>query len=357
MTSASDEARVAALPKAELHVHLEGSVAPATAVELAARRGLHLTEADVAARYRYADFHGFLEAYKWVTSLLEAPADYALVAARLAEALAHERVLYAEVTISAGVMLRRGQDLEQNLRAIAEAPRGEGGPRMQWILDATRQFGPDAARDVARQAGQLRAAGVVAFGLGGDELALPAGRFRAAFDEAARAGLHRVVHAGEIGGPGEVRDAIEQLGAERIGHGIGAAHDPRLLRTLAERGIALEVCPSSNVCTGALARQLGQATARVDQHPLRALVAEGVAVVLGSDDPPMFHTSLGREYALALRLGLSAPELARIAARSFEKAFLGEEERAAHVAACREQGRQLGLDEPPAGRGSEKGAG
>ena len=336
---------IAELPKAELHLHLEGSIEPATAVELAARHGIRLTREEVAARYAYPDFTGFLEAFKWVTSFLRAPADYALIAERLPEQLLRQNVVYAEVTISVGVMLRRGQDVEANFAALREA--GEcaraKGLRIQWIFDAVRQFGPDAAMEVARLAAQMKSAGVVAFGMGGDELALPAMDFRGVYDYAAAQGLHRLVHAGEVGGPEAVREAVELLGAERIGHGIAAMRHERTMDFLAARQIPLEICPTSNLRTGALARQLGKSEASIKDHPLHQLFTRGVPVTLATDDPAMFHTDLVREYSLGLQLGLRPAELADIAEMGFEFAFLPAEERRALLDGLRRKRNPLRL--------------
>ena len=186
------------LPKAELHLHLEGSIRPATAIELAARHGVTLTSEEVAARYNYSDFRGFLETFKWVSSFLRGPEDYALITRNLSEELVKQGVVYAEVTISAGVMLRRTQNVEANFEAIRETARSVPFSRLKtaWIFDATRQFGPEAANEVARWASKLQSAGVVAFGMGGDELAGPTVNFRPAFDYARHEGLHLVCHAG-----------------------------------------------------------------------------------------------------------------------------------------------------------------
>src|SRR5271156_2783508 len=285
---------VDALPKAELHLHLEGSIRPATAVELAGRHGVALTVDEVVSRYNYSNFTGFLDTFKWVTSFLRTPDDYALITRRLAEELLRQNVVYAEVTISAGVMLRRMQNVEANLTAIQETAASVpfAGLRLAWILDATRQFGADSAVEVARCASQLLRLGVVAFGLGGDELAAPTVNFRPAFDHARNAGLHLVCHAGEVGGPELIREAIDVLGAERIGHGIAAMRDPALAEFLAARRIALELCPTSNLCTGALAKQTGNQAASMKDHPLGAFFKEGLNVTLSTDDPAMFHTDL-----------------------------------------------------------------
>lgn len=316
-----------ALPKANLHIHLEGSIDPATAVELAARRGVAIAEQEVTARYAPGDFAQFIAAFKWVTSFLREPADYALAMERLGQSLTRQNVLYAEITLSAGVMLLRKQDPAANLEAIRGAAQNIPTLRCAWIFDCVRQFGPAAAMEVARRAAALHGEGVVAFGMGGDELSLPASDFRGAYDFAASAGLHRVVHAGETGDPESIGDAIDSLGAERIGHGIAAFRSERLMDSLAESGVPLEICPTSNLRTGALAKQLGRPSANETDHPLVALVRRGVRVTLGDDDPAMFDTSLTAEYELARRISLSAAELARVAKNGFECAFLAPPER------------------------------
>jgi adenosine deaminase len=333
------------MPKAELHLHLEGSIEPSTVVELAARHGVKLTSDDARARYAYTDFLGFLEAFKWVTSFLRAPADYALIAERLAERLFAQNVLYAEITIAGGVMLLRKQDIHANfaaLRDVAARLRREG-LRIQWIIDATRQFGADAAMEVARLASPLAKDGVVAFGLGGDELAVPTVEFRSAYDFAAANGLHRHAHAGEVGGPESVREAVELLGAERVGHGIAAFRDPALMDLLMERRIPLELCPTSNIATGALAKQLGRDSALLADHPLPQLARHGVPVTLSTDDPSMFHTGLNEEYAIAVGMGLNAAEVVQVAQASFEHAFLPADEKAALLSDFRSQVTALGL--------------
>jgi aminodeoxyfutalosine deaminase len=315
---------VDSLPKAELHVHLEGSIRPETAVELAARHGVKLQAADVASRYNYSNFTGFIEAFKWVTSFLRGPDDYALITRRLAEELLRQNVVYAEITISAGVMIRRMQNVEASFEAIRETAQSVPFARLRtaWIFDAARQFGPDAASEVARWAAKLERSGVVAFGMGGDETAFAAAHFRAAFDLARNGGLRIVCHAGEIGDPQSVRDAIEILGAERIGHGIAVMHDAALMDSLATRKVYLENCLSSNLATGALAKQLGKPEAALAEHPLRRFIEKGIPVTLSTDDPAMFHTDLLTEYSRAASLGLSNEQLLGLAEQSIHAAFL-----------------------------------
>lgn len=337
------------LPKAELHLHLEGTIEPPTVVALAQKYGDSLTPDAVATRYAARDFAAFIEAYKWVTSYLRAPADYALAARRMCEQLLAQNVVYAEVTLSVGVMLLRKQDVAANFAAICEAsaPYQPRGLRLQWIFDAVRQFGPAAARDVVRCAVDLHEGGVIAFGMGGDELSRPAAEFRDVYEYAAAHGLHRLVHAGEIGGPDSVRDAVEILGAERIGHGIASAADPALMALLAERSVGLEICPTSNFCTGALARHLarpdGSAGARLADHPLPRLFRAGIPISVSTDDPAMFATTLNDEYASLEQMGLGGEEIVRISEGAFRGAFLPSENKMALIQSFRAQAAPLGL--------------
>ncbi len=313
MTPHSLSDRIASLPKAELHLHLEGSVQPATVCALTARHGVVMTEEEVRQRYAYRDFSEFIEAFKWVTSFLRDPQDYALIARDLAEHLLAQRVIYAEVTLSIGVMLLRKQRPEANFEAL---------------LSATEPFESCGLRlEVVESAKRCNSKAIVAFGIGGDELSVPTGEFRPIYDRAGQIGLHKLMHAGEVGGPEKIREAIELLGVERIGHGIAAINDPELMDLLAERKIPLEICPGSNMKTAALARQLRREDARIEDHPLPKLLRHGIPIVLSTDDPAMFHTTLQQEYANAARMGLQEHELARIVEMGFEHSFLPAEER------------------------------
>jgi adenosine deaminase len=325
MAQASEDSTfLNSLPKAELHLHLEGTIRPDTAIELAARHDVHLTAEEVAARYRHTDFAGFIETFKWVTSFLREPEDYALITRKMCEELVRQNVVYAEITISAGVMLRRMQNIETNFTAIVEAASGVLYHRLRtaWIFDATRQFGADAAMEAARWATKLQHKGVVAFGMGGDELALATASFRPAFTLAHSEGLRIVCHAGEIGGPELVREAVEILGAERIGHGIAVMHDHVLAESLATRHVVLENCLTSNLSTGALAKQTGKPGASLQDHPLRTFLEHNWPVTLSTDDPGLFHTDLATEYSRAASLGLTKEQLLQLAEQSFSAAFL-----------------------------------
>jgi aminodeoxyfutalosine deaminase len=323
-------AAILSRPKAELHLHLEGSVRPATVCALTRRHGVVVAEDEVRRFYAYKDFNGFLEAFKWVTSYLREPQDYALITRDLGEQLLAQNVVYAEITLSIGIMLLRKQDPVANFEAIVAAagPFAARGLRMNWIFDAVRQFGAEAAMAVVEAAKRCASPSIVAFGIGGDELAVQTTAFRAVYDRAAEIGLHRLMHAGEVGGPEKIREAVELLGAERIGHGIAAIHDPALMDLLADRRIPLEVCPQSNVRTGALAFQLsrdqvsGRKQGTIENHPLPSLLRHGIPVVLSTDDPAMFHTTLLEEYENARSMGLTENELAQLVQMSFDHAFV-----------------------------------
>jgi aminodeoxyfutalosine deaminase len=326
--------RIASLPKAELHLHLEGSIRPAVACALSARHGVALTEDEVRRRYDYRNFTEFIEAFKWVTSFLREPRDFALLASDLAEQLLEQHVVYAEVTLSVGVMLLRKQDPQANFAAILAAtePFENRGLRLNWIFDAVRQFGPELALDVVEAARRCASPRIVAFGIGGDELSIPTHEFRYAYLRAKSSGMRLLMHAGEVGGPEKIREAIEILGVERIGHGIAAIHDPALMDLLAERRIPLEVCPTSNLRTGALALQLHNPAATLQQHPLPQLLRHGIPVVLSTDDPAMFHTSLLGEYEIAAQMGLGEAELVGLHRNAAAHSFLPDEARRALLA-------------------------
>ena len=320
---------IARLPKVELHLHLEGAVRSETLQEISRSKGWprekigNWISERRKERYRYSSFQKFLMAFGLVALLLETPEDYALATTRLIEWLAEQNVKYAEITLSAGVVLWKKQSLEAVFEAIAAAAseaQARLGVRVNWIFDAVRQFGVEHARQVLERAARFKSQGVVAFGIGGDEERGPAELFTEIYRQARDLGLHLTAHAGETSGPESVRKAVELLGAERIGHGLSAARDPEVMRLLRERGIPLEVCPTSNVATGILAR--------LEDHPLPKFLEAGVAVTLNSDDPAMFGTSLEREFELAANtFSLSRRQLVGLCENAVRASFLPESER------------------------------
>ncbi|HLK17879.1 MAG TPA: adenosine deaminase [Bryobacteraceae bacterium] len=293
------------LDKAELHVHLEGSIEPETLIEI----DPSLTRGEIAANMYGRTFDEFIRGYIWVTQRLRTPAHYAIATRRLLEKLVAQNVTYAEITLSAGVVLWKDQDLAAVYDAIWEESQ-RSRVKTFWIVDAVRHFGAEAGMRVAEFAVSRREQGAIAFGIGGDEAKGPASWFRDVFAYARDGGLRLVCHAGETVGPESIWEALE-IGSERIGHGIAAAQDPALMAKLREANIPLEVCITSNVCTGVVSR--------LEEHPVRKLYDAGVPIVLNTDDPSFFRTSLTYEYEIARdRFGLPIEELA---ANSFRYAF------------------------------------
>jgi len=283
-------------------------VEPETMHELAP----DLEVGEIRKMYRYDDFTGFLNCFGWVVRRLKTADDYALVTRRLVERLARENVRYAEITLSAGVVLWKNQDLAAIYEAARNAAR-HPEVEVYWQLDAIRQFGSDHAMRVAELAAERVSEGVVAFGIGGDEALGPAEGFREVYQLARQKGLRLTAHAGEVIGPESIWAALS-IGAERIGHGIRAIDDPVLVRHLADRQIPLEISISSNVATGAVAS--------LPDHPVRKLFDAGVGIVLNTDDPAMFHTTLSREYEIAAsQFGFSREELRVVAENGFRFAF------------------------------------
>jgi adenosine deaminase/aminodeoxyfutalosine deaminase len=296
------------IPKAELHLHLEGSVEPETLYELDPSTSVE----EYRELYYYSDFEAFLRTFGAVGKRLRTPEDYGLITRRLLERLAAQNVRYAEIIISAGVVLWKGQDFGEIFDCIREAAAGSE-VKVRWILDAVRQFGVDAAMRVAELAAARVDRDVVAFGIGGSEERGPANWFGEVFAFAKRAGLHLTAHAGESMGPQSIWDALE-LGAERIGHGIAAVADEALMRHLREHDIPLETCVTSNLVTGVVHSLVS--------HPLRRLFDAGVPIVLNSDDPAMFRCTLAGEYRLAKKaFGFTDAQLRGLAENGFRYAF------------------------------------
>ncbi|SCF25093.1 adenosine deaminase [Micromonospora chokoriensis] len=313
---------IAGLPKVELHVHHVGSASPRIVAELAARHeGRTPVPADpdaLASYFEFRDFAHFVEVYLSVVDLIRDPEDVWILTHEVARELARQQVRYAELTITPYSHVRRGIPAPAFCEAIEDARQralADFGLELRWCFDIPGEAGLPAAEETLRIALDERPAGLVSFGLGGPEIGVPRPQFRPYFDQARAAGLRSVPHAGETTGPQTIWDALNELGAERIGHGISAAQDPQLLTYLAERQIGMEVCPTSNVRT--------RAVANLDEHPLRQLVDAGLLVTINSDDPPMFGTTLNDEYAVAARLlGADREGVAGLARNAVTASFL-----------------------------------
>jgi aminodeoxyfutalosine deaminase len=314
------------LPKAELHLHLEGTVTPDTLVELSRRHeGATLDLAQARALYDYTDFSGFLMAFKAISEHLRTSDDYELIAWRMLQRLAAQGVIHAEVYVSVGVVYYwRRCDFEPLFEGMEKArlrAERELGITVYWIFDAVRHFGPEEAAKVFRKAAEMRRShpSIIGIGIGGDERRTGAEPFAELYAEARDAGLRLTAHAGETAGPDLIWGAIN-IGAERLGHALSAIHDPELIEILAERQIPLEICLTSNLRTACCAR--------IDDHPLRRYFDAGLMVTLNSDDPALFQSDLDQEYERAQEhFGFTDEHLRELAANSIEASFLPAEKK------------------------------
>ncbi|MFE2942758.1 adenosine deaminase [Streptomyces sp. NPDC059255] len=312
---------IAGLPKAELHVHHVGSASPRIVAELSSRHPDSTVPTDPGALvdfFTFTDFGHFIDVYLSVVDLIRTPEDVRLLTFEVARDMARQNIRYAELTITPFSSTSRGIPDHAFMEAIEDARKAaeaELGVVLRWIFDIPGEAGLKAAEETTRLAVDLRPEGLVGFGLGGPEIGVPRPQFKPYFDRAIAAGLRSVPHAGETTGPETVWDALRELRAERIGHGTSSVQDPELLAHLAEHRIPLEVCPTSNIAT--------RAVADLEEHPIRAMVSAGVLVTVNSDDPPMFGTDLNKEYGVAARLlGLDERGIADLAKNGVEASFL-----------------------------------
>jgi adenosine deaminase/aminodeoxyfutalosine deaminase len=298
--------------RSELHLHLEGSVDPPTIQLL--EPGLPMAE--IEAKYSFCDFAGFLSSFKWIAQRLRSPDDYALITKKLLSRLAVEGITYAEITLAAGVVLWKHQDLEAIYQAV-QREAAASPVEVHWNLDSIRQFGPEPAMRVVEFAARHLGCGVISIGIGGDELGGPAHWFTDVYRVARNQGLYLTAHAGETAGPESIWSALA-IGAERIGHGIRSIEDPVLVAHLRDRRIPLEVCITSNVMTGAVAS--------LDRHPIRRLFDAGVPITLNTDDPGIFRTSLEQEFEIARKhFGFTEAELETIRENALRYRFAASE--------------------------------
>jgi len=320
------------LPKAELHLHLEGSATGQVLHTLARKYKTdyqELTPEQIAASmFRFDDFRGFLNCYRTICAHLREPEDYVLILDSLADYCRKENIRYAEVITSPAIPWSDGRDgeaimvalLERSAEIEAERPATEGQLSIRWILDCVRQFGEESARRTAELAVEYRDRGIVGIGLGGDENSLGMKEYEKVFHWAKAHGLFIHAHAGEVGGPEQVWDAVTVLGANRIGHGIQAARDTRLMEYLRNHAVPLDICLTSNLKT--------RAWAPISSHPFGLLWKRGVPITLNTDDPGVFETTLTSEYLKAAKYFLLEREdLHRIALQGVQAAFLPASEK------------------------------
>ena len=318
------------LPKAELHLHLEGTILPATLVDLSARHDERpLTLAEAEALYRFTNFTGFLDAFKAVCQRLITPEDYELAAWRMIEHLARQGVVHAEVFVSVGVIyMTRNHDpaafepVFAGLERARERGQRELGLSLYWIFDAVRHFPVAEAEWVFKKAAEMRPkfSSIVAIGLGGDERRAGSEPFRRLYAEAKEVGLRLTNHAGETTGPEAIREALS-IGSERIGHALSAVKDFYLMEDLRARATPIDLNLTSNVRTGVCPSYAA--------HPLRRYFDAGLLVTLNSDDPAFFGSDLANEFQLAhTEQGFTREELRQLAANSIHASFLGSREKA-----------------------------
>jgi aminodeoxyfutalosine deaminase len=321
---------VAGLPKAEIHVHHVGSAAPRTVAELAARHpGVVPSDLDrLREFYTFRDFGHFIEVYLAVVDLLRDPEDIRLLTYEVATDMAAQNIRYAELTLTPWTSVAAGIPIEAYVEAVEDArvaAERDHGIRLRWIYDIPGESGLPAGEDTLQYALHHAPDTLIGFGLGGPEVGVDRPQFGDVFAQARAAGLHSVPHAGETTGPQTVWDAIRDLGAERIGHGTSSVQDPDLVAYLAEHGIPLEVCPTSNIAT--------RAVDRLENHPIRQLYDAGVVVTVNSDDPPMFGTTLNREYEIAAELlDLDEHGIADLAKNAVQASFLPDPDKTSLVA-------------------------
>jgi len=332
MLNDAEQELVRRMPKAELHVHLEGSVRPETLLDLGRKHGVDypFSNADGAREwFRFRDFPHFIEVYVAICNSLLAVEDYDRVTYELAEEASRQNIRYLEVTVAPVSPIEPRNSAVPDVvmagcRAGARRALADFGVRMQFILDAVRSRPPEHVMALARWVADNQGDGLVGLGLGGSEVGYPAMLHEAAIHHARKHGVRISLHAGETVGPESVWDALE-AGSERIGHGVTSIHDPALVRHLVERGIVLEVSPTSNICLGVAPSYA--------EHPFRALYDAGVTLTVNTDDPPMFGATLTGEYlALAEHCHFSLDELVELNLNAVRAAFLPDDERAALLA-------------------------
>ncbi len=318
---------IAGLPKAELHVHHVGSASPRIVAELAERHpgSVPSDPEELAAYFEFRDFSHFIEIYLAVVGLIRTPEDIRLLTYEVAREMAEgQQLRYAELTCTPYTSVVAGVPIEGYTEAIEDArvaAERDFGLVLQWVYDIPGESGVPAADATLGYALDHAPDALVGFGLGGPEAGVSRPQFRPHFEAARAAGLRSVPHAGETTGPETVWDALRELGAERIGHGTSAAQDPALLAHLAETGVPLEVCPSSNIAT--------RSVATLDEHPIVAFRDAGVTLTVNTDDPPMFGTTLNREYEIAAGLlGLDEQGVADLATAAVDQSFAAESVRA-----------------------------
>ena len=315
------------IPKAELHLHLEGAISPSIFLSLSKEyrtKYSSLTEDQVGEQlFQYTDFYDFIRMYRVLCEHLRKPSDYVRILDWLAKYFVQENIRYAEIIYTPSIPWKFKRDAREILVSLLRKSseiQSSHGVIIRWILDCVRQWEPSLARKTAELAVEFQEEGVVALGLGGDERSSPMESFQEVFSWAKSQQLFIHVHAGEVGGPDQIWKALQVLGANRIGHGIQAARDPELMKYLRSHAIALDICLTSNLKTGAWTP--------ISENPFGLLYRRGVFVTLSTDDPGLFETSLTREFEKAVRyFRLEESDIHRIVLQSVHSSFLPRQEK------------------------------
>jgi adenosine deaminase len=315
------------IPKAELHVHLEGAIPHEGLFELIKKYGGDPSAPDVAAladRFQYKSFPQFIERWIWKNQFLREYEDFAYIAENVARDFARQRILYAEMFFSPSSFSRRGlavQELTQAVRAgFSRVPE----VRINLIADLVRDFGPESEMAVLKQLNEVKSLGILGIGIGGSEHKFPPAPFKPVYDEARGMGFHTNAHAGEAMGAASIWDAIRHLHVDRIGHGTRAQEDSELVQYLVEHKIPLEMCPVSNVRT--------RVVDNLSEHPIRRYFKAGVMVTVNTDDPKMFQTSLAEEYRLLEQeCGWTKIEICRLILNAIESSWQPAEQKEALI--------------------------
>ena len=317
---------VADLPKIELHLHHEGAAPPAFIRQLAHEKRVDLSGIfKPDGSYDFRDFAHFLSVYEAACEVLKSPEDFRRLTLAILQESAANGVVYSETFLSpdfcGGGDVHAWRDYLSAIQDAADEAERAYGITLRGVVTCVRHFGPDKARQTALCAAETAGNWITGFGMGGNEGIGAQADFKWAFDCAREAGLRLTTHAGEFGGPQSVRDAVRDLGVERVGHGVRAIEDPDLVRELVDREVTLEVCPGSNVVLGLFPD--------FRAHPIAQLRDQGVKVTVSTDDPPFFHTSMRREYEmLAEAFGWNADDFAALNDTALGAAFCDEETRA-----------------------------
>ena len=309
------------LPKVELHVHLEGAIPHSALFDLIQKYGGDPSVPDVtslAKRFEYKNFAQFIETWSWKNQFLREYEDFSHIAELTARDMAAQNIRYAEMSFSPSLFICHGLEVQELTDAIRIGLSRVSEIEISLIADLVRDYGPESEMTTLEKLNEVKGEGVIGIGIGGSEHEFPLKPFKSLYEEARRMGFHVNAHAGEAAGPESIWDAIRHLHVDRIGHGTRAHEDPELLDYLREHRIPLELCPVSNVCTGAVSS--------IAEHPIREYFERGLIISVNTDDPMMFDTTLEKEYALLVQeCGFTRQEIYRLILLGIESSWLSED--------------------------------